>query len=154
MSTAIGINKSIRIEGEIKMQAIGSGFRLPVYVIFTSLNQTREALEKASKLAKSVQTGIEILAVQIVPFQLALDKPPVPFEFLVRRLEEMADHFPEPIRISAYLCRYPMEALKRVLKHDCPVVMGIRKRWWPTRDERLARRLRRAGYNVMLIETE
>jgi hypothetical protein len=154
MSTNAGIEKLISIEGETKLQAISPEFRLPVYVIFTSINRTLKALEKAGQLAKPLQTGIEILAVQIVPYLLPLDEPPVPFEFVVRRFEEMVGQFSEKTRISAYLCRDPMEALKRVLKHNCPVVMGIRKRWWPTRDERLARKLRRARYDVILVETE
>ena len=66
----------------------------------------------------------------------------------------MAAQFPVQIKISAYLCRDPLEALKRILNRNCPVVMGVRKRWWPTRDERVARKLRRAGYNVILVETE
>lgn len=154
MSTVVGVEKSNSIDSEIKPQAINPGFRLPVYVIFTSINRTLKALEKASQLAKSFQTGIEILAVQVVPYLLPLDEPPVPFEFVVRRLEAMAAQFPEQTRITAYLCRDPMEALKSVLKHNCPVVMGIPKRWWPTRDERLARKLRHAGYDVILVEME
>jgi hypothetical protein len=154
MSTTVGIEKLISIEGEIKLQAVSLGFRLPVFVIFTSINRTLKALEKARQLARPLQTGIEIVAVQIVPYALPLDEPPVSFEFVVRRFKEMVDQFPEKIQISAYLCRDPMQAWKRVLKHNCPVVMGVRKRWWPTRDERLARKLRRAGYDVILAETE
>jgi hypothetical protein len=154
MSTAIGLEKSIGVDRAIDLRVVSPGFRLPVFVIFTSINRTLKALEKANQLAKPLQTGIVILAIQMVPYSLPLDEPPVPFEFVVRRLEEMADQFPEKTKISAYLCRDPMEALKSVLKHNCPVVMGIRKRWWPTRDERLARKLRHAGYDVILVEME
>jgi hypothetical protein len=111
-------------------------------------------LEKASQLANPLQCGIEILAVEAVPFALPLDNPPVPFEFLVNRLKEMAARFPQQIKISAYLCRDQLEALTRVLNRNSPVVMGVRKRWWPTHDEKLARKLRSAGYTVILVETE
>jgi hypothetical protein len=154
MSTAIGLERLLSIDRKIEMQAIGPGFRLPVFVIFTSINRTLKALEKAGQLANPLRTRIEIIAVQTVPFTLPLDEPPVPFEFVVRRLEEMANQFQEQIKISAYLCRDSSEALKCVLNRNCPVVMGVRKRLWPTRDERLARKLRRAGYNVTLVETE
>ncbi len=154
MSTAIGIEKSTGTDRGIELKATVPGFRSPVYIIFTSIDRTLKALEKASQLANPLRTRIEILAVQTVPYALPLDEPPVPFEFLVRRLEEMADQFPEHTRISTYLCRDSFEALKRILDGNCPVVMGIRKRWLPTFDERLARKLRRAGFNVILVETE
>ena len=154
MSTAIGLEESVSTDGEIRLQSVGPGFEMPVFVIFTSMNRTRKALEKASQLGKPFKRGIEILVMQIVPFFLPLDEPPVPFEFIVRRLEEMADDVTERTRISAYLCRDLLESLKRILNRNCPVVMGIRKSWWPTRDMRLSRKLRHAGYNVILVETE
>jgi hypothetical protein len=154
MSTAVGVTKSIGINGDMKRQAISYEFGLPVSVVFTSTNRTLIALEKASQLAKPLKSWIEILIVQTVPFVLPLDDAPVPFEFLARRLEEMAARFPVQIKISGYLCRDQLEALKRVLNRNHPVLMGVRKRWWPTRDERVARRLQREGYNVILVETE
>ena len=157
MLTAVDVNKLISIDGVIKPPAISIGFGLPVCVVYTSMNPTLIALEKAGPLAKSLKSGIEILAVQTVPFAVPLNDPSVPFEFLVKRLKEMAAQFPElpvPIKISAYLCRDQLEALKRVLNRNCPVVMGVKKKWWPSRDERLARKLRQAGYNVILVETE
>jgi len=153
MSTAIGLEKLFRIDHNMKPQAISFGFGSPIFVVFTSIHHTLKALEKASELAKPLRGGIEILAVETVPFALPLDNPPVPSEFLVKRLEEMATRFPGQIKISAYLCRDRLEALTRVLDRNCPVVVGVRKRWWPTRDGRLAQKLRRAGYTVILTET-
>ena len=128
--------------------------KISVFVIFTSANRTLKALEKAGELAKPSGAGILVVAVQTVPYPLPLDRPPVPFESVIRRFVEMAGNFPESPKVSAYLCRDPLEALKRVLSADSTVVIGIRKRWWPTCDERLARKLRRAGYTVILVETE
>jgi hypothetical protein len=105
-------------------------------------------------LAQPLRSGVEVLALQTVPFALPLDDPSVPFNFLVRRLKKLAGRFPVPIRISGFLCRDLFETLERVLNRDCPVVMGIKKRWWPTHDERVARKLQHAGYNVTLVETE
>jgi hypothetical protein len=154
MTTAINVFQSIGIDSKSNLQAINANFRLPVFVVFTSIDRTLKALEKACELAMPLQTRIEILAVQTVPFALPLDDPSVPFEFLVKRLGEMAARFPGQIKISAYLCRDLLEALKRVLNRDCLVVLGVRKRWWPTSDERLARKLRDAGCHVILVETE
>jgi hypothetical protein len=153
MSTALGVEKPISFDSETKPQIINSGFVQPVFVVFTSINRTLNVLEKASQLAKPLQGGIEVLAIQTVPYSLPLEDPSVPSQFLVSRLEEMAAQFPEQIKISAYLCRDLLDALKRILNRNCAVVMGVRKRWWPTRDQRAARKLRRAGYNVILVES-
>jgi hypothetical protein len=154
MSTAVVTGKTIGLHDEAELQAGSRASRLAVFVIFTSINRTLKALEKAGQLARPLQTGITILVVQKVHYSLPLDEPPVPFEFVIRHFEEMVDRLPENTRISAYVCREPMQALKRVLKHNCPVVMGVRKRWWPTREERLARKLRRAGYDVIVVKME
>jgi hypothetical protein len=154
MSTVTGLEKSIRADEVINRQVINPKFRSPVFVIFTSPDQTLKALEKADQVARLLRTRIEILALQSVPYTLPLDESSVPFEFLVRHLEEMAGQFPEPTKISAYLCRDPMETLKKVLNRYGPVVIGIRKRWWPTCDERLARKLCHAGYHVILVNVD
>ena len=153
MLAVAGTERSTSTDGAMRLQPIRLGLESPVFVVFTSIDRTLRALEKASQLAKALGSEIEILAVQTVPFTLPLDNPSVPFEFLIRRLKGMVAQFPMRIKISAYICRDRLEALKRVLNYPCPVVMGIRKRWWPTRDERVARKLRRAGYNVILVET-
>jgi hypothetical protein len=125
-----------------------------VSVIFTSCNLTVKALEKAAEMAKPLGANIVVVAVQAVPYSVPLDRPPVPMEFVMRRFEEAASRYPEKIQVFGYLCRDPMEAFKRILNHHSPVVMGIRKRWWPTRDEKLSRRLRRAGYDVISVNQE
>jgi len=153
MSIALGAEKSISFDCETKLQAIDPGFVQPVFVVFTSINRTLNALEKASQLAKPLQAGIEILVIQTVPYSLPLEDPSVPSKFLVRQLQKMSAQFPGRIRISPYLCRDLLDALKRILNRNCPVVMGVRKRWWPTHEQRAARKLRRAGYNVILVET-
>jgi hypothetical protein len=127
---------------------------LSVFVVFTSMNGTPKALEKAREMAQSLGAKVAVVAMQVVPFPLPLDEPPVPMGFTIGRFEEMARELSEKPKVSGYLCRDPLEALKGILKPNCPVVMGIKKKWWPTSDERLARQLRRAGYNITLVETE
>ncbi len=154
MSTAIDAYKTTCIDGETRPLAIDSGLGPPVRVVFTSFNRTLKALEKASELAGQLNNEVEILAVQVVPFVLPLEEPPVSSEFLVKRLTEAAAGLPGQIKIKPYLCRDLLEALKRLLNRKCTVVMGVGKRWWPTRDERVARKLQRSGFNVIIVETE
>jgi hypothetical protein len=154
MSTAMDLEKSINSNDQMMQQETSFSVGLPVVVIYTSLSRTLSALVKASQLAKSSNSTIEILVVLSIPFALPLEDPSVPLEFVVRQLEEMAAQFPEQIKISVYLCRDQLETLGHVLNRDCPVLVGVRKRLWPTPDERIAHRLQRAGYNVVRVETE
>ena len=152
MPTVSSLEKSLSMHDKSQLQVIGSEPRLPVFVIFTTMNQTMTALEKAIQLAKPLKTGIEILDVQTVPYALSLNDPSVPSAFGARCLREMTARYSESIGVSAYRCRDSLEALKRIINRNCPVVLAIRKRWWPTRDGRLSRELRRAGYNLVLVK--
>jgi hypothetical protein len=44
--------------------------------------------------------------------------------------------------------------LLRTLSPNSLVVIGGRKKWWPTNEKLTARRLRKAGHKVLFIETE
>jgi hypothetical protein len=125
-----------------------------VVLLFTSENRTLKALESARSLAKTLCRPIMVLATPVVPYPLPLEEPQVPFDFTIRHFAEAAKQFPENISVVAYPCRDRVETLKQVLPPDSPVLVGIRKRWWPTPDERLARRLERAGHPVTVVETE
>ena len=147
------MDASASICGAMKLQPIRFGLESPVLAVLTSINRTLLALEKAGQLVEPLTSGIGIPAVQTVPHAPPQDGPSVPFEFLVRRLGERAAQFPMQTMISSYLCRDRLEALKRILNRNSLGVTGVMKRWWPTRDKRGAQKLRRAGYNVIFVET-
>jgi hypothetical protein len=56
--------------------------------------------------------------------------------------------------VQVCLCRDGRQTLEDLLRPHSLVVLGGRKHWWPTRESAMARRLRRAGHEVILIETE
>ena len=149
------MTSAARLEKPISLiKGVNPKVRPSVYVVFTSIDWTLKALEKARELAKPLDANIVVVAAQVIPFPLPLDRPPVPMEFIVKRFEERSNEFPERTRVIAYLCRNPLEALKHILHRNSPVVIGIRKRWWPTHEKKLAQKLRSAGYPVSLVETE
>jgi len=154
MTSAADLVISICVDNKTERHEIRTGLQLPIFVIFTSVNETMKVLQKAIQLAKPLKTGIEVLNVQTAPYRLPLNDPTIPASYVGKRLREMVALYPENIRISDYICRDTVEALKLILNRNCPVAVGIRKRWWPTRHARLARRLRHAGYNVIPVEAE
>ena len=79
---------------------------------------------------------------------------PVLLDFSERRFSVIADKSPVETTVRLYLCRDRLETLTKVLSPHSLVVLGGRKRWWPTSEKRLAGKLRRAGHEVILAETE
>jgi hypothetical protein len=111
-------------------------------------------LKEAGNLANSLGARITLVVPQMVPHPLLLESPPVLVDFNENRFRVMASKSPVETRVHIYLCRDRFDALTSVLKAGSIVVLGGRKRWWPTKDETLARQLRRAGYEVLFKETE
>ncbi len=128
--------------------------RLNIAVVFTSVDSTLAALKEAGALASSLGAQITLLVPQVVPYPLPLESPPVLVEFNERRFRVIASQSPVETSVRIYLCRDPLETLTRALSTGSIVVLGERKRWWPTREKKLARQLRRAGHEVVFKETE
>ena len=127
--------------------------QLNVSVVFTSVESTLAALKEAGSLANSLGARINLVVPQVVPYPLPLESPPVLVPFNENRFRVMASESPVETSVQIYLCRDRFETLTSVLKPGSVVVIGGRKRWWPTQDEVLARSLRRAGYDVLFKET-
>jgi len=128
--------------------------RLNLDVVFTSVEPTLAALRKAAALASRLNARITLVVPQIVPYPLLLQTPPVLIDFNERRFRIIASQCPVAVTVRIYLCRDPAETLAGVLKPDSVVVLGGRRRWWPTAEKRLARKLRRVGHKVIFTETE
>jgi hypothetical protein len=132
----------------------GADQKLNISVVFTSVESTLAALKEAGNLANMLGARIMLVAPQVVPFPLPLETPPVLVEFNENRFRVLASQSPVETSVQIYLCRDRFETLISVLKPGSIVILGGPKRWFPTKDERLARRLRRAGYEVIFKETE
>lgn len=131
-----------------------TGPRLNISVVFTSVAATLVALKEAAALASSLGARITLLVPQVVPYPLPLESPPVLVEFNEKRFRVIASESPVETKVQIYLCRDPFETLTLVLNASSLVVLGGPKRWWPTPEGRLARKLRKAGHEVILKKTE
>jgi hypothetical protein len=128
--------------------------RLEVSVVFTSAPATTAAIRKAAALAESLGARITLIVAQVVPYPWPLESPAVPMDFSERRLFEMAEESPVETRVRIYLCRDQLRTLKALLAPRSLIVIGGRKRWWPTREKALARQLRRAGHEIVFWDAE
>lgn len=131
-----------------------SGSRLNISVVFTSVEKTLAALRAAGVLANKLHARITLIVPEVVSYQLPLEQPPVLREWNERRFHVLAAQSSVETAVRFYLCRDRDATLARVLKPNSLVVLGGPKRWWPTTESRLARKLRKSGHEVILAETE
>jgi hypothetical protein len=125
-----------------------------VTVVFTSADATLAALRRAGILANRLGTRVALVVAQIVPYPLPLNSPPVLLDFSEQQCRAIASATKAETSVHLYLCRDLLETLMVVLKPNSLVVVGSRRRWWPTREKFLARKLGRAGHEVIFTETE
>ncbi len=128
--------------------------RLDISVVFTSIEATLGALEEAAALANRLGCRITLLVPQTVPYPLPLESPPVLLDWNEKRFRVIASESRVETRVHLYLCRDRVQTLQSVLRPHSLVLVGGRRRWWPTPEMRLARKLCRAGHEVVFTETE
>jgi hypothetical protein len=103
-------------------------------------------------LASKLSVRISIVAAHVVPYPLPLLSPAVGPEFLERCLLQMALDQEVDTSVQIYLCRDSVETLNQVLPAGAAVVIGGRKRWWRTAEQRLARALSQRGRTIYFLD--
>jgi hypothetical protein len=126
--------------------------QLQIDVLFTSPEATVEALERTGNLLRGLNARINLIALMTVPYVLALNNPPVSVAFTEQQLLEVAGQSPVDTTAYLYICRCPFETLTFVLKPGSVLIIGNRKKWWPTWERKLARKLESAGFQALLLE--
>lgn len=128
---------------------ISQGSMLEVVVPFTDFSGTLAALSLAAQLGRNLDARINLVALQTVPYGLELTRPPIALEWLEERLRDLALRSPIDIHVDIILSRDAKWALRHMLKPYSLVVIGGRRRWWRTKEQRLAETLRHDGHRVM-----
>jgi hypothetical protein len=127
--------------------------RLRINVLFTTLRETQGALKRAVELSKGLDAEVRLIVTQIVPFPLDLDRPPVPLVFVSNQIRSMANALDTDLDSHVYLCRDRLQAFLRALRQNSLTVLGLKRPWFLSRSERLARALQRKGHLVILARS-
>lgn len=136
---------------QAELSALG---QLEVNVIFTDPRATASAFKAATSLAADLDACVRVRAAIAVPFCLPLDRPQVSVSFTERVLSELvtqADPNSVDVTIHLYLSRDRIETLLQVLHPNSLVIIAGRKRFWPTPEGRIAKRLQSKGHRVLFI---
>lgn len=123
-----------------------------VYVVYTSTGETFAALRIGGDFAKALNVPLILIHYRAVPYPLAVDYPtgvsPIQSEDFLQRLQvEQID-----VVSRVCLCRNDRRAIGAALKLPSLVVVGGRRRWWPTKAESWRRSLEAAGHYVVFVE--
>jgi hypothetical protein len=138
--------------------SIGAGRDTPllrVNVIATTEIGTIAALRTAARLAANLGAQITLIATDVVPWQLPLQRPSVPVAFLERMLYRLvctAGIVEEEIRIQLWLCRDQRDTLRTILRPHSLVVVGEKNRWWFRRERNLEKFLTKLGHQVISVK--
>ena len=127
------------------------GSKLSLTVVFTNIPATLAALRQAGELAYEQGARIRILVAQIVPYPLPIDRPAVDPKFNARHFRTVWGNGMIDTQIDVRLCRDRSVAIAQALHPQSIVLIGGRKRWWPTHAQRLAMKLSLAGHHVIFV---
>jgi len=114
-----------------------------ITVLFTSASETLHELHTAETLASDLGARVNLVNVQVVPYPLPLDRPPVYVEFLADQLRAVAEQSALPVEVHLYFGRDVADTLRSVLPAESILVTGSRSQ---------ARRLRRCGHQIVVAD--
>jgi hypothetical protein len=129
-----------------------SSERLQVNVLYTTHSGTLAALKVASRLGANLGTRPKVLRLYAVPYALPLERPAVPIDFLEEELRALACESTTEFTARIYLCREPRWTLRELFPPPSVIVLAGRKRWWPTKEQRWARMLKKDGHEVIFAD--
>jgi hypothetical protein len=123
---------------------------LSVYVIATTAKGTEAALDRCRAYARDLDANVIVLVPHVVPYPQPLDQPVDSPAFAGERVGTVAAGLGLPVTIRVCVCRCA-SAVTRLLSQDALVLVGGRRRWWRSREERLVATLTRAGFHALLV---
>jgi|SRR5215469_2340836 len=127
---------------------------LQITVVQTTPEGTLSALRLGSKLAKGLGVRIRLVATQIVPFRLPLEKPMISADFLRRRQQRLvaeADIDDESVVSEILLCRNAKRTIREYLSPWSLVLVGGKHNYWNS-GYRLSKWLERIGHQVIFAD--
>ena len=125
---------------------------LDLVIPFTTPELTRAAINAANRMGAGLNAALRLVRVQVVPFELDLNRSPVFIDFLKEQLAGFESAL--PIAGEVRLARDFEDGLKGALGADSVVILATKQRPWRTSTERLSRSLRKSGYRTILVGAE
>jgi hypothetical protein len=123
---------------------------LRVVVPYTTPELTRAALRHAG-VCTDLNVRVSLIDIQVIGFPCPLDQPPIHKEFSEQRLSDLLGPTGLTGTTKVLYTRDWLEAFRHVLEPHSIIILAAKKRWWRTREEKLAQTLLNAGHDVLLV---
>ena len=123
-----------------------------VVVPYTDPATTRAALAAVATMTEGLAATIVLLAVHVLPYPAPFYCPRAVREHLEGELTALARTLPGPVEAILALARTPEEGYSQILPPGSAVFIGTPRRWFRTREQRLANLLTGLGHSVALVE--
>jgi len=124
---------------------------MEVVVPYTEWGITDALLKRAAALTAGLNVRLTLVAVHPIPFPATFECPTAVHAHLVDQLQDLAGRCPLPVQAQVVLARSREEGFRYMMRPDSTVLLGTRKRFWRTSEERLARMLAADGHKVALV---
>ena len=124
---------------------------LEIVVPFTEWSLADAVLKRAAALTAGLHARLVLIAVHTIPYPAQFGCPTSVHAHLVGQLTDLASRCPLPIQPHVVLARSRDEGFRHLLNPNSTILVGSRKHWWRTPEEKLARSLARDGHRVALL---
>jgi hypothetical protein len=122
-----------------------------VYVLATSEPGTRAALRAAKRYAAGLDARVVIVAPLVVPYPADVEDSEHPAAVRAEWLRRTADALGLNAHVVSVICRSYRDTPKALPREALVLVGGVARRWWRTREQRLAARLTKAGCRALFV---
>ena len=127
---------------------------LDLVVPYVNPALTARAFAAALKLADGCNATMTLMAVHVLPYPAPLECQEGIRQRLEAELTAVARATPAALRVKLVFARDREEAYLALLRRESLVVIGTKDRWWPTGEERFARKLAAHGHSVAVIKVK
>lgn len=123
-------------------------------MLHTDARATVRAIEQVAGLTEGLAANIRVLVLQVVPYPLPLETPDVPVQFTSERVAKMLAPLGVEVQLEICVGRDRSAMLASAFSPGSLVVVGSKRRWWPSEESKIRRLLRRLGHQVISTGSE
>jgi hypothetical protein len=136
------------------LESRGNSGPWEIVVPFTEWAVTVAVIERAVTLTAKLDAHLMLLAVHTVPYPLPFGCPAAAHARLVEQLIDLAGRSPLPVNPQVVVARSFTEGFRHALKPESTILLGTRRRFWKTAEQRMAESLAADGHHVALVHIE
>ena len=125
---------------------------LDLNVVFTTFTAAAVAVRAATILTGDIHARLRLLVPEVVPYRLPLMLPPGIMALRRGQCAELESATRLEFCAHLFVCRNCFDLLNWVLAPKSLVLVAVRRHRWLSSEAVLARRLRRSGRDVLLVD--